>query len=90
MQIATVRDEIAALNDIMVETKHYREDVEKKLKVLEDHASVCMNDSHSHVVADLKAKFSQRENVFAVSFYKKYIFKIHFTKISNEKIAAKR
>ncbi|KAM7363066.1 kip1 ubiquitination-promoting complex subunit 1 isoform 2-T2 [Cochliomyia hominivorax] len=65
VKIASVRDEIAALNDVLVETKFYREDVEKKLQALEDHASVCMNDQHSHVVSELRTKFSQRENVFA-------------------------
>lgn len=67
MQIASVRDEIAALNDVLLETKFYREDVEKKLQVLEDHASVCMDEQHTHVVSELRTKFSQRENVFAVS-----------------------
>lgn len=62
-----MRDEIAALNEVLRETKFYREDVERKLKVLEDHASVCMNENHSSIVSDLKQKFSQRENVFAVS-----------------------
>ncbi|XP_046805670.1 E3 ubiquitin-protein ligase RNF123 isoform X2 [Lucilia cuprina] len=65
VKIASVRDEIAALNDVLLETKYYREDVEKKLQALEDHASVCMNDQHSHVVSELRTKFSQRENVFA-------------------------
>uniref|UniRef100_W8AXB6 RING-type E3 ubiquitin transferase n=1 Tax=Ceratitis capitata TaxID=7213 RepID=W8AXB6_CERCA len=65
VKISSVRDEIAALNEVLRETKFYREDVERKLKVLEDHASVCMNDNHSNIVADLKQKFSQRENVFA-------------------------
>lgn len=70
-----MRDEIAALNDVLLETKYYREDVEKKLQALEDHASVCMNDQHSHVVSELRTKFSQRENVFAVfnfRFLEKY------------------
>lgn len=67
MKIASVRDEIAALNEVIMETKQYREDVERKLKALEEHASVCMNENHTHIVADLKQKFSQRENVFAVS-----------------------
>ncbi|XP_011189510.2 E3 ubiquitin-protein ligase RNF123 [Zeugodacus cucurbitae] len=65
VKISSVRDEIAALNEVLRETKFYREDVERKLKVLEDHASVCMNENHSSIVADLKQKFSQRENVFA-------------------------
>ncbi|XP_013113066.2 E3 ubiquitin-protein ligase RNF123 isoform X2 [Stomoxys calcitrans] len=65
VKIASVRDEIAALNDVLLETKFYREDVEKKLQVLEDHASVCMDEQHSHVVSELRTKFSQRENVFA-------------------------
>ena len=50
-----------------METKYYREDVEKKLQALEEHASVCMNEQHSHVMGELRTKFSQRENVFAVS-----------------------
>ncbi|XP_061398037.1 E3 ubiquitin-protein ligase RNF123 [Musca vetustissima] len=65
VKIASVRDEIAALNDVLLETKYYREDVEKKLQVLEDHASVCMDEQHTHVVSELRTKFSQRENVFA-------------------------
>lgn len=42
--------------------------MEKKLQALEDHASVCMNDQHTHVVSELRTKFGQRENVFAVVF----------------------
>ncbi|XP_017466845.1 PREDICTED: E3 ubiquitin-protein ligase RNF123 [Rhagoletis zephyria] len=65
VKISSVRDEIAALNEVLRETKFYREDVERKLKVLEEHASVCMNENHCNIVTDLKQKFSQRENVFA-------------------------
>ncbi|XP_034661955.1 E3 ubiquitin-protein ligase RNF123 [Drosophila subobscura] len=65
VKIASVRDEIAALNDVLKETKYYREDVERKLLALEQHANVCMNDGHQHVMGELRAKFSQRQNVFA-------------------------
>ncbi|EDW84144.1 uncharacterized protein Dwil_GK13978 [Drosophila willistoni] len=65
VKIASVRDEIAALNDVLKETKYYREDIERKLVALEQHANVCMNESHQHVMAELRSKFSQRQNVFA-------------------------
>ncbi|ALC46914.1 CG6752 [Drosophila busckii] len=65
VKIAGVRDEIATLNEVLRETKYYREDIERKLMTLEQHASVCMNDSHQHVMSELRSKFSLRQNVFA-------------------------
>ncbi|XP_017110333.1 E3 ubiquitin-protein ligase RNF123 [Drosophila elegans] len=65
VKIATVRDEIAALNEVLKETKFYREDIERKLVALEQHANVCMNENHQHVMGELRSKFSQRQNVFA-------------------------
>ncbi|XP_065723172.2 E3 ubiquitin-protein ligase RNF123 [Drosophila suzukii] len=65
VKIATVRDEIAALNEVLKETKFYREDIERKLGALEQHANVCMNENHQHVMSELRSKFSQRQNVFA-------------------------
>lgn len=67
VKIASVRDEIATLNDVLKETKYYREDIERKLMVLEEHANVCMNENHQEVMSELRLKFSQRQNVFAVS-----------------------
>lgn len=65
VKIASVRDEIAALNEVLKETKYYREDIERKLVALEQHANVCMNENHQHVMGELRSKFSQRQNVFA-------------------------
>ncbi|XP_030375899.1 E3 ubiquitin-protein ligase RNF123 [Scaptodrosophila lebanonensis] len=65
VKISSVRDEIAALNEVLKETKYYREDIERKLVALEEHANVCMNENHTHVMAELRSKFSQRQNVFA-------------------------
>ncbi|KAH8236558.1 hypothetical protein KR026_005614 [Drosophila bipectinata] len=65
VKIAAVRDEIAALNEVLKETKFYREDIERKLVALEQHANVCMNENHQHVMGELRSKFSQRQNVFA-------------------------
>ncbi|XP_020813353.1 E3 ubiquitin-protein ligase RNF123 isoform X1 [Drosophila serrata] len=65
VKIASVRDEIAALNEVLKETKYYREDIERKLVALEQHATVCMNENHQHVMGELRTKFSQRQNVFA-------------------------
>lgn len=67
VKIAGVRDEIATLNEVLRETKYYREDIERKLMALEQHANVCMNDNHHHIMSELRSKFSQRQNVFAVS-----------------------
>uniref|UniRef100_A0A1A9W1K7 RING-type E3 ubiquitin transferase n=1 Tax=Glossina brevipalpis TaxID=37001 RepID=A0A1A9W1K7_9MUSC len=63
-EIASVRDEIAALNDALNETKYYRETVAKKLQVVEDHTGCCLTD-YSQVMSELKTKFATRENVFA-------------------------
>lgn len=68
VKIASVRDEIAALNEVLKETKYYREDIERKLVALEQHANVCMNENHQHVMGELRSKFSQRQNVFAVQY----------------------
>ncbi|XP_060645573.1 E3 ubiquitin-protein ligase RNF123 [Drosophila nasuta] len=65
VKIASVRDEIATLNEVLMETKYYREDIERKLIALEEHANVCMNENHQHVMTELRLKFSQRQNVFA-------------------------
>ncbi|EDV91344.1 E3 ubiquitin-protein ligase RNF123 isoform X2 [Drosophila grimshawi] len=65
VKIASVRDEIAMLNEVLKETKYYREDIERKLLTLEQHANVCMNDNHQHIMSELRTKFSQRQNVFA-------------------------
>ncbi|XP_017143160.1 E3 ubiquitin-protein ligase RNF123 [Drosophila miranda] len=65
VKIGSVRDEIAALNDVLKETKYYREDIERKLLALEQHANVCMNDAHQNVMGELRSKFGQRQNVFA-------------------------
>ncbi|TDG39653.1 hypothetical protein AWZ03_013926 [Drosophila navojoa] len=65
VKIASVRDEIATLNEVLKETKYYREDIERRLLALEQHTSVCMNENHQHVMSELRSKFSQRQNVFA-------------------------
>ncbi|XP_037891290.1 E3 ubiquitin-protein ligase RNF123 isoform X2 [Glossina fuscipes] len=64
VKIASVRDEIAALNDALSETKYYRETVAKKLQMIEDHNGCCVID-YSQVMSELKSKFAIRENVFA-------------------------
>uniref|UniRef100_A0A1A9VGU9 RING-type E3 ubiquitin transferase n=1 Tax=Glossina austeni TaxID=7395 RepID=A0A1A9VGU9_GLOAU len=64
VKIASVRDEIAALNDALSETKYYRETVAKKLQIIEDHNGCCVID-YSQVMSELKSKFATRENVFA-------------------------
>ncbi|XP_037951834.1 E3 ubiquitin-protein ligase RNF123 isoform X2 [Teleopsis dalmanni] len=65
MKITTARDEIAVLNEVLRETKGYRENIEKKLKIVEAHATVCLDETHCHQFADLTQKFGLRENVFA-------------------------
>lgn len=67
VKVASVRDEIATLNEVLKETKYYREDIERKLLALEEHANVCMNENHQEIMSELRSKFSQRQNVFAVS-----------------------
>lgn len=74
IKVAAVRDEIATLNEVLKETKYYREDIERRLIAIEQHTNVCMNENHQHVMSELRAKFSQRQNVFAVSALVKIVF----------------
>lgn len=79
-KITAVRDEIAGLNEILNETKFYREDVTTRLRTLEEHTGNGFSAMHNHIASELKNKFDQREIVFVVGLIlitSKFNFVLH-------------
>jgi Kip1 ubiquitination-promoting complex protein 1 len=70
-QIADLRDNIAHLSDILIETKNNCDDVLKKLEELNSCANGkdgnSFQSTHDEILDELNEKFGQRKNIFAVS-----------------------
>lgn len=68
VMIADLRDNISHLSNILIETKHCRDEV---LKNLEDFKNSIegVSSSHDEVLRELSERFLERKNIFAVIFF---------------------
>ncbi|XP_055377471.1 E3 ubiquitin-protein ligase RNF123 [Condylostylus longicornis] len=65
VKIASIRDEIANLTDVLLETKRCREDIEENVQALSNVAGNGFNTVQNEILNELKGKFGQRSSVFA-------------------------
>ena len=65
--MVAIRDEIGSLNDVLLETKKYRNDVEQNIKNLGDLSDDKSSEIHRNILTELQDRYTKREQVFSVS-----------------------
>lgn len=66
VMIADLRDNIAHLSNILIETKNCRDEVQRNLEEYKNSIEG-FSSSHDEVLRELSEKFAERKNIFAVS-----------------------
>lgn len=69
VMIADLRDNISHLSNILIETKHCRDEVLKNLEEFKNSIEG-VSSSHDEVLRELSERFLERKNIFAVRFKK--------------------
>lgn len=65
VMIADLRDNISHLSNILIETKHCRDDVLKNLEEFKNHMEG-VSSAQDEVLKELSERFYERKNIFAV------------------------
>lgn len=73
VMIADLRDNITHLSNILIETKHCRDEVIKNLDDFKNSMEGVSSDQ-DEVLKDLSERFLERKNIFAVSIFRKLSF----------------
>lgn len=69
VMIADLRDNISHLSNILIETKHCRDEVLKNLEEFKN-SMEGVSSEHDKVLRELSERFLERKNIFAVNFFK--------------------
>lgn len=73
VMIADLRDNISHLSNILIETKHCRDEVLKNLEEFKNSIEG-VSSAHDEVLRELSERFFERKNIFAVSFHLHFLF----------------
>lgn len=73
VMIADLRDNISHLSNILMETKHCRDEVSRNLEEYKNSIEG-VSSSHDEIMRELSEKFCERKNIFAVSTIFSFIF----------------
>jgi Kip1 ubiquitination-promoting complex protein 1 len=66
VMIADLRDNISHLSNILIETKHCRDEVLKNLEEFKNSMEGVSSSDHNDVLSELSERFLERKNIFAV------------------------